>query len=276
MRPPLSSSGPHTHSHTSHAMAKNRTIIAGNWKMNLTAEQSKALIKELIPSSQSLTSTEVWVAPSFPSLSAVHEAISGTGIKLGAQNVHWESKGAFTGEISPSMLAEFGCSFAIIGHSERRHLLRETDEIIAKRVEGAIKANLVALLCIGETLEERENGTTEQVLERQLETALSSLPKVEGTASKLVIAYEPVWAIGTGKVASIQEITHAHQFVYEQVRSIGFAHPIPVLYGGSVTPANFGEIVEIREVDGALVGGASLEAGKFAELIRLGEKRSPR
>lgn len=257
-------------------MTKQKTIIAGNWKMNLTAEQSRSLIKELIPSTHSLNATEVWVAPSFPSLYAVQEETCGSSIRVGSQNVHWEAKGAFTGETSPVMLQEFGCSFAIIGHSERRHILGESDQIIAKRVEGALKAGLVALLCIGETLEERENGSTEAVLRRQLEAALMELPKDEAAASKLVIAYEPVWAIGTGKVASISEITHAHQFVYQLVKQMGFAQTIPVLYGGSVTPANFGEIVEIREVDGALVGGASLEAGKFAELIRLGEKRAAR
>jgi triosephosphate isomerase (TIM) len=245
-----------------------KTIVAGNWKMNLTAAESARLARELLPVAATLNKTEMWVAPSFTALWAVKEVLGTAPVSLGAQNCHWEERGAYTGETSPSMLHEFGCSFALVGHSERRHVFKESEELVSKRVRGAVAHGLTAVLCIGETLAEREAGETESVLAQQLKASLGG--DLVRSAEKLVIAYEPVWAIGTGKVASIPEIAHAHSFIHSVVEGLEFPQ-LPILYGGSVTPDNFSDILSVPTVGGALVGGASLDAAKFIQLLRTSE-----
>ena len=246
-----------------------RKLVCGNWKMNLGQTKAKSLAAQVAECAKTLKQTDAWVAPVFTSIAAVAEAVKGTPVKFGAQNVHWEESGAFTGEIAPGMLKELGCSFAIVGHSERRHVFGESDALIAKRAVGGLKAGLGVIFCIGEKLDERESGKTNQVLAAQLDAVLAALTGVP--TEKLVIAYEPVWAIGTGKVAGIQEIEAAHGFVHQHWTAATQAACPPILYGGSVTPDNFGAIVKVPRVDGALVGGASLSIEKFAPLLQIAE-----
>ena len=196
-----------------------RKIVAGNWKMNLGLSQSKELAQSLGEHSLDVKDTELWVAPSTQTLSLVCDHLVPKGVQVGGQNVHWEERGAFTGEVSAQMLKECGCTFSLIGHSERRHTFKEDDEMIAKRCKAALAAGLSAVLCIGETLEERESGKTNSVLEHQLGAAVPELTASE--LSALLIAYEPVWAIGTGKVASLDEISAAHTFIADYLEKQG-------------------------------------------------------
>lgn len=245
-------------------------ILAANWKMNLTAEASGLLGRGFLDLSKTAKRTKIWIAPSFTAIPALSKILSNSTIALGAQNVHWAESGAFTGEISSSMLAEFGCSFALIGHSERRHILGESDTIVATRAKGALKGGITPLFCIGETLEEREKDLTTQVLRIQLEALISEIPRE--SAAQVIVAYEPVWAIGTGKVASLDNIRDAHGFIEEFYRSTSGESPRAILYGGSVSPDNFQDILTVPHVHGGLVGGASLSAEKFGALIGISEK----
>ena len=247
--------------------AKN--IVAGNWKMNLGPEDAKVLTQQISSSSEGLTKTEVWITPTAISAYAAIQEARNSSIKVGAQNVHWEDSGAFTGELSVPMLKEAGCSFAIVGHSERRHVFGETNEMTAKRASSALKKNFPVIFCIGETLSEREQAQTNTVLGNQLDALIDSL---EECNDSLVLAYEPIWAIGTGKVASIDEIKEAHTFIQNHWRDKTNKDCPRILYGGSVTPDNFGEIIKLSVVDGGLVGGASLKADKFSQLIEISEK----
>ncbi|TDA64603.1 MAG: triose-phosphate isomerase [Chloroflexi bacterium] len=244
-------------------------FVAGNWKMNKTVEEARALVAEMLPGLQEVKSVEQVLCPPFMSLMPVSAMLVGTEIGLGAQNLHWEEKGAFTGEVSPGMVKEF-CKYVIIGHSERRTYFGETDETVNKRTLAALARGLVAIVCIGETLAENEAGQTAAVIERQIREGLKNIPAEQLT--RLVIAYEPVWAIGTGRAATGPD---ANRVVAAMIRPAlrelygkAVAEATRVLYGGSVTGANAAEFFSQPEIDGALVGGASLKPAEFVEIVR--------
>jgi triosephosphate isomerase len=241
-------------------------LIAGNWKMNTTLSEAIALVKKMRPGLERIEGVEKVICPPFVSLAAIKELLKGSSIKLGAQNIYFEEKGAYTGEISPLMLAEL-CQFVIVGHSERRHYFRETEEIIDKKVKAALKVGLKPILCIGETLEENEARKTEEVLIKQLSSPSARIYYLGG----LVLAYEPVWAIGTGRAASGKQandtIGFIRQFVSKQCGK-EIAQGVRILYGGSVTAGNIAEFISQPEIDGALVGGASIKADEFLGIVR--------
>ena len=252
-------------------MDKRKPLIAGNWKMNLSISEALTLVQTLREELPAINTPDVLVAPPFTFLSSIWEIIKGSGILLGAQNMHWEDSGAFTGEISGKMLKEVGCSHVILGHSERRHIFMETDDMIAKKVHKAFHIGLTPILCIGETLEEREAGNTFHVLEKQLAGSLAPIIKEASPPNDLILAYEPVWAIGTGKTATPSQAQEAHKFVRQWVAE-NFdektAQEIRILYGGSVKPENISSLMAMPDIDGALVGGASLKAESFLGIIR--------
>ena len=228
-------------------------LIAGNWKMHKGPEEAAAFCRSLRDRLEWVDGVDVAVCPPFVSLGAAVQALAGTDIAVAAQNVHWEVEGAFTGEVSAPMLFELGVYGAIVGHSERRQLFGETDEGVARRAAAALAAGLWVIACVGETEDERERGDTEAVLSRQL----SVLEEHE----HLVVAYEPVWAIGTGKTATPEQAQEAHAFIRGRL-------DVPILYGGSVKPENAAELLAQPDVDGALVGGASLDVESFAAICR--------
>ena len=245
-----------------------RPLIAGNWKMHTTAQEAQKLGTFVVKAANSVPDRDVMIAPPFTALSAVSEILSGTGVLLGAQNVHWEAQGAFTGEISAPMLKEIGCSMAIIGHSERRHVFGETDRMINRRVKGAMQFDLIPVFCIGETLEQREAGQTLKVLEEQIRAGLAAVEVTDG--SQIVVAYEPVWAIGTGKTATESQAQDAHSFIRTLLADIyekNIAAQIRILYGGSVKPENIDILMQQNDIDGALVGGAALKKEMFERII---------
>ncbi len=250
-----------------------KPFIAGNWKMNPTISEGIKLVQELKESLKDYNDGEVVVIPPFTHLSLVKKEIEGTNIKLGAQNMHWEKSGAYTGEISPLMLKEIGCSYVIIGHSERRRYFGETDKTVNSKARSAIVHDLIPIICIGETIEEREKGITFEIIEQQLKTATEGLGKEE--ISKMVIAYEPVWAIGTGKNATPSQAEEVHLFIRKSLESI-YGNKISncaiIIYGGSVTMENAFSLLEMRNVDGFLVGGASLKSEFFQGIIRNGHE----
>jgi len=239
-------------------------LVAGNWKLNKTVAEARQLVAEMLPGLQAVPSVENLVCPSFMALPAVAEMLNGTGVAVGGQNVFWEDQGAFTGEISPEMLAEF-CQYVIIGHSERRAYFAETDQTVNRRTRAALAHGLIPVVCVGETLAENESGSTNQVITRQMSDGLSGLQVAD--ASQLVIAYEPVWAIGTGKAAYPQDASRVIGQVIRPALAKLFGEAVSqgvrVLYGGSVKPSNAAEFFNEEEVDGALVGGASLKAADF-------------
>jgi triosephosphate isomerase len=247
-----------------------RRLIAGNWKMHKTLAEATALVQALRSSVDTeAADADVLVAPPYTALAAVAEQVRGSGILLGAQNMHAEAKGAFTGEIAPGMLVEVGCSHVILGHSERRQIFGETDEGVGRKGRVALDVGLVPILCVGETLEERDADRTLEVVERQVERALRQITPDE--AAGCVIAYEPVWAIGTGRAATPQQAQDVHAAIRKLVdRSHGeaVAAAIRILYGGSVKPDNAAELLTNPDIDGALVGGACLEAESFLGIIR--------
>lgn len=248
-------------------MMNRKPLLAGNWKMNTTVAEAQKLAQSIVARGTP-ADRDVMLAPPFTSLGAVGKIISGTGILLGAQNVCWQEKGAFTGEISAPMLKDAGCSMVILGHSERRHIFGENDDMVNRRVAGALAHGLIPVLCIGETLDEREADKTFQVLERQLKQGLKDI-KI-AAAGQLVIAYEPVWAIGTGKTASVEQAQEVHLFVRNFLAKIfekNIATQIRILYGGSVNPDNVDQLMAQEDVDGALVGGAALQAESFNRII---------
>lgn len=250
------------------ASTKRTPMMAGNWKMHLTSKEAAELAAAIRKGLDSDLKNEVLLAPTFTNLHAVKAALAGSKIILASQDIAWEEKGAFTGAVSPSQLIDAGCTAAIIGHSERRHVFLETDEMINKKMKAAIKAGLVPVLCIGETLEERESQKTYRVLETQLNGAFAGITAPE--AAKVVIAYEPVWAIGTGKTATPDQAQDAHVFVRKQMERIygrDYAEAVRVLYGGSVKADNVDELMSQPDIDGALVGGESLKADKFLRVI---------
>lgn len=252
-------------------MAKYRKkIVAGNWKMNLSIAEATELASSAARDLAELREVDVLLCPPFTALSAVSEVISGGSIKLGAQNMHWEKDGAFTGEISAAMLRGLFCRYVIVGHSERRQFFGETDEVVNRKTRMALESSLEPIVCVGEHLEQREAGETNAVLQSQLEGSLAGLG---ADCAKIIVAYEPVWAIGTGLTASPDQAQEAHAWirgVIGQIAGSDIADGIRIQYGGSVKPGNAGELMSQPDVDGALVGGASLEARSFVEIVRAG------
>lgn len=240
-------------------------FIAGNWKMNTTATEAERLVLEMLEKLDRTKGVEKVLCPPFVSLIAVSMMLQNSSIKLGAQNMYFETQGAYTGEISPLMLKEL-CEFVILGHSERRWYFGETDEIVNKKIKAALANKLKPILCVGERLEENEAGKTEEVVNRQVMAALNGVEPVR----ELVIAYEPVWAIGTGKAASSKQAAATIQFIRDVVAKLwnkSLAQYLRVLYGGSVASANIAEFISHPEIDGALVGGASLKAQEFVNIV---------
>jgi triosephosphate isomerase len=248
-----------------------KKFIAGNWKVYTTAATAPELASAVARGVGAETRVTVAVCPPFPYLIPVAEALRGSQVALGAQDVYCEKEGAFTGEVSPAMLLDVGCRYVIIGHSERRHVLHESDQLINRKVHAALGAGLQVILCVGETLDEREGNRTEAVLDTQLSGGLAGL-KAEGLTS-LVIAYEPVWAIGTGRNATPQQAQEAHAFIRRRVGQMfgeKTAAALPIQYGGSVKPDNAALLLGQPDVDGALVGGASLKADSFLAIVKAG------
>lgn len=244
-------------------------IIAGNWKMNLRGSEARGLVEALKPLIQGVSGVEVVVCPVFTVLESVSGALSGTAIELGGQNCYAKESGAFTGEISPQMLLDAGCTWTLVGHSERRQYFKESDELLNEKLRFALESGLKVMFCIGESLQEREAGTMNDVLSRQIVRGLAGLS--ESDFVRVVIAYEPVWAIGTGLNATPEQAEEAHAFVrgvVEQEHGVTVAQALRIQYGGSVKPGNAAELLSQPNVDGALVGGASLEAESFAAIVK--------
>jgi triosephosphate isomerase (TIM) len=245
-----------------------RPVIAGNWKMFKTVAETRTFFAAFKPLVAASTHCDIIVAPPFTALAAAAEAAAGSNIAISAQNMHSEKQGAFTGEIAAPMLIEAGCRYVILGHSERRHIFGETDEVIAKKVLAALEAGLVPVLCVGEMLDERNRNETEAVLSRQFHGALDALTPEQ--FSRILIAYEPVWAIGTGRTSTPEMAAEAHRFLRNESATqftSERAAAMRILYGGSVKPDNIRGLMAQLEIDGALVGGASLEASSFAAIV---------
>lgn len=241
-----------------------KPLIAANWKMNKTIGETEDFIHSFLPMVKEVRDVDILIAPPFTSLSTASRLLEATDIKIAGQDMFYEERGAFTGEISAEMLLSAGCSCVIIGHSERRQYFSETDEIVNKKIRTARKKGLEVILCIGETLEEREANKTFDVLNRQLAGSLDDM-QLEG----ITIAYEPVWAIGTGRTATPEQAKEAHKYIREWLRNYGEGSDnVRILYGGSVTPDNVRSLMAEPEVDGALVGGASLKPDSFAKIVR--------
>ncbi len=246
-----------------------RSVIAGNWKMYKTIDQAKDFVEKLAPQVAGVAHCDVVVAPPFTALRSVCDAARGTSIRVAAQDVHWEREGAHTGDISAVMLMDAGCTHVIIGHSERRQHHGETDERVNRKLKAALGAGLIPLVCVGETLAEREAAETRAVLERQFQSGLAGLTSTE--FSRIIVAYEPVWAIGTGRTATPETAAQSHRYLRQLAREkFGDteADGLRILYGGSVKPDNVGGLMAQDEIDGALVGGASLEVESFLPIIR--------
>ncbi len=244
-----------------------KLIIAGNWKMNKTVAESVALVADLKVELAKVKEVDLVVCPPFTALKPVSDAITNTNIKLGAQNLHWENFGAFTGEICAAMLRDVYCTYVILGHSERRQFFGETDETVNRRLKAALAARLRPIVCIGETLQERESGKTNAVLEKQLRGSLANLTNEE--INDCILAYEPVWAIGTGKNATPEQAQETHAFIRGVLGKLfgDTATKVRVQYGGSVKPGNAKELMTQPDIDGALVGGASLQARSFIDIV---------
>ncbi len=248
-------------------MTARKPIVAGNWKMNTTIAEGLALLDELLPRLQIYSTVERIVCPPFVSLSAVADRLRGTDIAVGAQNLYPEPKGAFTGEIAPGML-EGLASYVILGHSERRQYFHEDDALVNRKVKAALEYALVPIVCVGESLEQKERGEAESVVTRQVRAALDGVDHL----SAVVIAYEPIWAIGTGRASTPEDANATVALIRRTVGEVGgpaIAEGLQVQYGGSVTAENFGAFIAQPEIDGALVGGASLKADQFIEIVRL-------
>jgi triosephosphate isomerase len=246
-----------------------RKFVCGNWKMHRTAAEARALVREVRAAVEGLTAqVDVAVAPPFTALHAAAAELAGSRIGLGAQNLHAESQGAFTGEVSAPMLVEAGCGFVLVGHSERRQLFGETDEGVRKKTKAALAARLHPIVCVGETLPEREAGKTLEVVGRQVRAALAGL--TAGEIGGLTLAYEPVWAIGTGRTATAAQALEVHAAIRAILRELApaAADAVRIQYGGSVKPENAAELMSQPDVDGALVGGASLKAIDFVGIVK--------
>jgi triosephosphate isomerase len=245
-----------------------KKIIAANWKMYKTPEQSRQFMDEFLPLVAGHTRDEIVICPPFVDIAAVVEKANGTSIEVGAQNMYWEKEGAFTAEISSEMLLGAGCKWVILGHSERRQYFAETDDTVNRRLKVALEAGLSPIVCVGEVKEEREAGVTEDVLRRQCSRAFSSISARK--AAKMAIAYEPVWAIGTGLTATPEMANEAHLLIRQEASNVfgaEYAQQLRILYGGSVKPENANQLLSQEEIDGALVGGASLKAESFSKIV---------
>jgi triosephosphate isomerase len=246
-----------------------RKMIAGNWKMNKDTLEAIELANGLKRELYKIEDVNIIICPPFTALEEVSEVTYESNIKLGAQNMHWEESGAFTGEIAPPMIKKLGCAYVILGHSERRQYFYETNETVNKKTKAALIHGLTPIVCVGETLSERESGRTFAVIEDHVTNSLSGLTDEEIT--KIVVAYEPVWAIGTGKTATPEQAQEVHHFIREILKqrySGTVAQEIIILYGGSVKPGNTKELVRQEDIDGALVGGASLDVKSFSEIVK--------
>ena len=248
-------------------------LVAGNWKMNKTTAEARELVATMGTMLREITRVEKVLCPPFLSIPALAEILAGSGIGLGAQNLHWEEKGAFTGEVSPGMVREF-CNYVIIGHSERRAYFGETDESVNRKLHAAMKVGLIPIVCVGETLEQYEAGSTSDVVGRQIRLGLAGVGAA--SAPKIVVAYEPVWAIGTGKASSGENANSVHRDVIRPALAELFgpevATQVRILYGGSVTAANASEFFGNSDIDGALVGGASLKPEEFVAITKAAQR----
>ena len=252
-------------------MDERKPLMAGNWKMNLKLDEATALVQALGEHTKALERVEVMVAPPFTSLHAVRKAAQGTRIMMAGQNMHWEASGAYTGEISPRMLLEAGCTHVILGHSERRTLFGEGNETVNRKARAADLMGLIPIVCIGETLEEREADRTYDVIRTQLQGSLANFIDDGKLPYSTILAYEPVWAIGTGRTATPDQAQEVHRFIrtwIEETFNPGTASLLRILYGGSVKPDNVRELMAQPDIDGALVGGASLKAETFVPIVR--------
>ena len=249
-------------------MSHRRRVMAGNWKMYKTLAETRAFFSAFTPAVANSSHADIVIAPPFTAISTAVDATKGTNIAIGGQNLSWSKEGAFTGEVSAGMLAEAGCKYVIVGHSERRQLFRETDDNVAKKSLMALSVGLTPIVCVGETDEERSNGLEKEVLERQFNNGPGALTADE--FSRILLAYEPVWAIGTGKVATPEIAAAAHSFIRRcaaEKFSAAHASALRILYGGSVKPDNIKGLMAHEELDGALVGGASLDPKSFASIV---------
>ncbi|MFQ5457698.1 MAG: triose-phosphate isomerase [Myxococcota bacterium] len=249
--------------------AGRRPVVVGNWKMHNLQGESADLVREIRRLVDDVADVEIGIAPPFTSLGVVHRELQGSVVRLGAQNCFFEERGAYTGEVSAKMLADVGCTYVIAGHSERRHIFNEPDDDISKKVKLILHHGMIPILCVGETLDDRDEENTFRVVGRQVEIGLSGF--TARGVEKTIIAYEPVWAIGTGKTATPEQAQEVHAFIRGYVSDVygeEAAGKVRIQYGGSVKPANAAELMAQPDIDGALVGGASLEAGPFAEIIR--------
>ncbi len=244
-----------------------KPIIAGNWKMNMTPAEAERLVAELIPLLKD-AACEVVVCPPYVDLALVGKLLVGTNIKLGAQNIHWAPKGAFTGEISADMLLAMGVSHAIVGHSERRQYFGETDETVNKRAKAALEANITPIICVGESLEQRESGVTDTIVSKQTVAALAGFSAEDVVHS--VIAYEPIWAIGTGKTATNEDANTTIKVIRDAIAGVygqKVADEVRIQYGGSMNAKNATELMAMPEIDGGLIGGASLKSEDFSKVV---------
>jgi triosephosphate isomerase len=248
---------------------RSRPLLAGNWKMHQTLAEAGALATAVAAASRELAAADIVLIPPFTALAEVRRAIAGSGVEMGGQDLFWEDKGAFTGEVSAPLLKDAGCGHVLVGHSERRQHFGETDASVNRKARAALKAGLVPIVCVGETLEEREAGRAMERIGRQLEDGLAGLSSDE--VGRVVLAYEPIWAIGTGRTASPAQAEEVHGFIRGRLQEKYGAETASyaiILYGGSVKPANTCSLLKEKDIDGALVGGASLEAGSFVEIVR--------
>ncbi len=249
-------------------MESRKPLIAGNWKMFKTCPEATDTAQKLVELVGDVKSVDIMIAPTFTALAMVSEIIKDSPVELGAQNLYWEKEGAFTGEISAPMIVSAGCRYVIIGHSERRQFFGETDEGVNKKIKAAFEASLIPIVCVGETESERDSGKTFSVLDKQIQEGLKKLNL--DASSPPVIAYEPIWAIGTGKTAQPEQAQEAHAYIRQLISEdfgIELASIIRILYGGSVKPGNIAELMALQDIDGALVGGASLKPETFSEII---------
>ncbi|OQX95798.1 triose-phosphate isomerase [candidate division KSB1 bacterium 4572_119] len=253
-----------------------KTIIAGNWKMNKTKSESIAFAKDLKNKIDKIEKTDVIVCPGFVSLCSVSEILKETRANVGAQNMHWEPSGAYTGEVSAEMIESCGCQYVLVGHSERRQYFDETDDKVNNKIKRALTTCCISpILCVGETLEQREAGKTNKVIEKQIKQGLEGLSHAQ--MQRIIVAYEPVWAIGTGVTATPEQAQEVHGFIRKTITMIfdeQIAEKLSILYGGSVKPSNISELLHQKDIDGGLIGGASLKLDSFVEMIEIAEQLS--
>ncbi|MBU0543902.1 MAG: triose-phosphate isomerase [Proteobacteria bacterium] len=249
-------------------MSKRKPFIAGNWKMYKTSFEAVETARKLVRILKGINHVDIMIAPPFTALAAVYEVVKESSVMVGAQNLFWEKEGAYTGEISPGMIVSSGCRYVIIGHSERRQYFGETDCNVNKKIRAALNNSLVPVICIGETEKERDEGDTFNILDKQIKMGLEGFSPDD--LKHVILAYEPVWAIGTGKTATSDQAQEVHRFLRSLIENLfgkKIAGSVRILYGGSVKPENIGELMLMPDIDGALVGGASLDAEKFAGII---------